>query len=218
MALEIWAGGGVWRSRKSGKKRGSKLLAIRRGGVDFFWNNPIRETAQDEELASIRDIWEQVGGEWSNFERDVKDEIKYLEQAVLESGSVSSRGSKKSKMAKSINSSVDTALSTKVDKYKLQQEEAALKVKLAFVEQEKALKMEKLVQEQKLEELKLKVELELSRAKVSVCKEIEKEQIPSLEEDDLASLPSESKGDGVKRFLQSLPVSTSTRQLSLKYL
>jgi len=52
-----------------------------------------------------------------------------------------------------------------------------------------------------LEELKLKMELELSRAKLSVCKEIEKEQIPSLEEDDLASLPSESKGDGVKRFL-----------------
>jgi len=140
----------------------------------------------------------------------VRDEIKYLEQAVLESVSVSSKGYKKSKMTKSINSSVDTALSTKVDKYKLQREEAALKVKLAFVEQEKALKIEKLVQEQKLEELKLKMELELSRAKLSVCKEIEKEQIPSLEEDDLASLPSESKGDGVKRFLQSLPVSTST--------
>ena len=68
----------------------------------------------------------------------MRDEIKYLEQAVLESGSVSSKGSKKSKMAKSINSSVDTALSTKVDKYKLQQEEAALKVKLAFVEKRKS--------------------------------------------------------------------------------
>jgi len=54
------------------------------------------------------------------------------------------------------------------------------------------------------------VEIELSRAKLSVCKGIEKEQMPSLEEDDLASLPSESKCDGVKRFLQSLPVATST--------
>ena len=62
-------------------------------------------------------------------------------------------------MAKSINSSVDTALLTKVDKYKLQQEEVALKVKLAFVEQDKALKIEKLVQEQKLEELKLKLKV-----------------------------------------------------------
>ena len=25
---------------------GSKTLAIRRGGVDFFWNNPIRATAE----------------------------------------------------------------------------------------------------------------------------------------------------------------------------
>ena len=54
------------------------------------------------------------------------------------------------------------------------------------------------------------MELELSRAKLSVCKEFEKEHMPSLEEDDLASLPFESKGNGMKRFLQSLPVSTST--------
>ena len=116
-----------------------------------------------------------------------------------------------SKSAKSVKSklSVDTAPSTRVEKYKLQQEEAALKVKLAYVEQEKALEIEKLMQEQKLEELRLKRELELSRAKLSVCQEIEKEQTPSLEE-DLANLPSESKGEGVKRFLQSLPVSTST--------
>ena len=156
-------------------------------------------------------MWDQACGEWSNFERDVRDEIKYLEQTVLESGSVISKGSKMSKSAKSVKSksSVDTVLSTKVEKYKLKQEEAALKVKLAYVEQEKALEIEKLMQEQKLEELRLKRELELSRAKLSVCQEIEKEQTPSLEE-DLANLPSERKGEGVQRFLQSLPVSTST--------
>lgn len=76
-----------------------------------------------------------------------------------------------------------TGLSTKVETYKLQKEEAALKVKLAYVEQEKAIEIEKLMQEQKLEELRLKKELELSRAKLSVCQEIEKEQTPSLEED-----------------------------------
>ena len=42
----------------------------------------------------------QVYAEWSNFKRDARDEIKYLEQAVLESNSVSSKGSKKSKLAK----------------------------------------------------------------------------------------------------------------------
>ena len=163
--------------------------------AQVLWNeftdayHEISEIVQDEELANVKDIWEQVCGEWSNFERDVRDEIKYLEQTVLESGSVSSKGSKKSKLAKSVKSksSVDTVCSTKVDKYKLQQEEAALKVKLAYMEQEKALELERLMQEQKLEELKLKKELELSRAKLSVCEGIEREQTPSIEE-DLANL------------------------------
>ena len=118
--------------------------------------------------------------------------------------------SKSIKSLKSI-SSVDSEHSNKVDKYKLQQEEAALKVKLAYVEQEKALEIEKLIQEQKMEELKLKRDLELSRAKLNVFKEIEKEQTPSLE-DDLANLPSE--GEGVKRFLLSLPVTNSTSEAS----
>ncbi|CAH3034322.1 unnamed protein product, partial [Porites lobata] len=90
-------------------------------------------------------------------------------------------------------------------------EEAALKVKLAYVEQEKALEIERLKQEQKLEEFKLKRELELSRAKLSVCKEIDNEQTPSLEE-DLGNLPSDSKGEGVKRFLQSLTVTTRANE------
>ena len=51
---------------------------------------------------------------------------------------------------------MDSEHSNKVDKYKVQQEEAALKVKLAYVEQEKALEIEKLIQEQNMEELKLK--------------------------------------------------------------
>jgi len=88
-----------------------------------------------------------------------------------------------------------------------------LKVKLAYVEHEKALELEKLIHEQKMEELKLKRDLELSRAKFNVFEEIEKEQTPSLE-DDLANLPSEGKGEGVRRFLQSLPVTTSTSKAS----
>ena len=53
--------------------------------------NDILETVQDDELAKVRNIWEQVCGEWSDFERDVRDEIKYLEQTVLESNSVISK-------------------------------------------------------------------------------------------------------------------------------
>ena len=83
-------------------------------------------------------------------------------------------------------------------------------MKLAYVEQEKALEIERLKQEQKLEEFKLKRELVLSRAKLSVGKEIDNEQTPSLE--DLVNLPSESKGEGVKRFLQSLTVTTHANE------
>ena len=64
-----------------------------------------------------------------------------------------------------------------------------------------------------MEELKLKRDIELSRAKLNVFDEIEKEQTPSLK-DDLANLPSEVKGEGVERFLQSLPVTTSTSEAS----
>ena len=189
--------------------------------AQVLWNeftdayNEIREIVESDELAIIRDIWEQVCGEWFNFEKDVRDENKYLEQTVLESCSVRSKGSKLNRSIKSLKSksSVDSEHSNKVDKYKLQQEEAALKVKLAYVEQEKALEIEKLIQEQKMEELKLKRDLELSRAKLNVFEEIEKEQMPSLE-DDLANLPSEGKGEGVRRFLQSLPVTTSTSEVS----
>ena len=103
------------------------------------------ETVQDEELAKVRNIWEPVCGEWSDFERDVRDEIKYLEQTVSDSNSVISERSNRSKTTKSdkSKSSSDSVPSTKVDKYKLLQEEAALKVKLAYVEQEKALELER---------------------------------------------------------------------------
>ena len=79
------------------------------------------------------------------------------------------------------------------------------------MEQEKAVEIERLKQEQKLEEFKRKRELELSRAKLRVCKEIDNEQTPSLEE-YLVNLPSESKGEGVKRFLQSLTVTTCANE------
>ena len=38
--MEIWDGGGLW-PWKSGWEGGSKNLAISRGGMDFFWNNPL---------------------------------------------------------------------------------------------------------------------------------------------------------------------------------
>ena len=113
----------------------------------------IIKIAQDYEMRNVEAIWEQVCREWYDFEKDAREEIKYLEQTMLDSGYVSSKGSKKSELARSVKSrtSVNTVLSTRADKCKLQPEEAALKVKLAYVEHEKAIEMEKIRIEQKLE-------------------------------------------------------------------
>ena len=167
-------------------------------------------------MRNVEAIWEQVCREWYDFDKHAGEEIKYLEQPMLDSGSVSSKGSKKSKLAKSFKSrtSVNTVLSTRADKCKQQQEEAALKVKLAYVEHEKALEMEKIINEQKLEELKLKREIQLNKAKLNVCEKIELEEQLFLAElslvEELAHIPSESKGQQVRQYLQSLPVTTST--------
>ena len=185
--------------------------------AQVLWNeigdihSEIIEIAQDHEMKNVEAIWEQVCREWYDFERDAREEIKYLEQTMLDSGSVSSKGSRKSKLAKSVKSrtSVNTVLSARADKCKLQQEEATLKVKLAYVEHEKALEMEKIRNEQKLEELKLNREIQLNKAKLNVCEKIELEEQSSLVE-DLAHIPSESKGEQVRQYLQSLPVTAST--------
>ena len=84
--------------------------------AQVLWNvfldeyNDILETVQDDESAKVRNIWEQVCGKWSDFERDVRDEIKYLEQGVLESNSVISKGPKRGKTAKSVKSKSSSAM------------------------------------------------------------------------------------------------------------
>ena len=104
--------------------------------------------------------------EWRNFESDVMEEIKYLEQATLESCSTSSKGSNRSKISKqSGQSTTNSESQTKIDKYELQKEKAALKVKIAFAKQERELKLAKVHQEQKLEEFEPLREFELNKAK-----------------------------------------------------
>ena len=126
----------------------------------------IKEVAQGQEIVSVNAIWEQVHSEWRNFESDVMEEIKYLEQATLESCSTSSKGSNRSKISKqSGRSTTNSESQTKIDKYELQKEKAALKVKIAFAKQERELKLAKVHQEQKLEEFELSREFELNKAK-----------------------------------------------------
>lgn len=110
----------------------------------------IKEVAQGQEIVSVNAIWEQVHSEWRNFESDVMEEIKYLEQATLESCSISSNGSNRSKISKqSGRSTTNSESQTKIDKYELQKEKAALKVKIAFAKQERKLKLAKVHQEKK---------------------------------------------------------------------
>ena len=65
--------------------------------AQVLWNevgdtySEIIETAQDREMRNVEAIWEQVCREWYDFERDARAEIKYLEQTMLNSGSVSSK-------------------------------------------------------------------------------------------------------------------------------
>ena len=83
----------------SWKQEFSKAQVLWNEFMDAY--NEIRDIVESDELAIVRDTWEQVCGEWFNFEKDVSDEIKYLEQTVLESCSVSFKGSKLNKSIKS---------------------------------------------------------------------------------------------------------------------
>ena len=51
--------------------------------AQVLWNdftdayNEIREIVESDELTIVRNIWEQVCGDWFNFEKDARDEIKH---------------------------------------------------------------------------------------------------------------------------------------------
>ena len=146
------------------KQELSKAQVLRSEFEDLY--HEIKEVAQGQEIVSVNAIWEQVHSEWRNFESDVMEEIKYLEQATLESCSTSSKGSNRSKISKqSGRSTTNSESQTKIDKYELQKEKAVLKVMIAFAKQERELKLAKVHQEQKLEEFELLREFELNKAK-----------------------------------------------------
>ena len=118
-------------------------------------------TDKAEALDDVRRLKEQTELEWSGFENDMRAEITYLEQLNIvqqrQSCSVASSMSKKysrlssvvsSKLKRSNHSSKSTkskassANSVKSEKFHLQQEQAALRVKLTFAEEETKLKLE----------------------------------------------------------------------------
>ena len=170
-----------------------------------------------ENVESIERMVDQVGREWSNFECDIRSEIKYLEfveQHVDDSISVASkRSSRVSK--KSDKSKISSNDNVEEDRFRLQKEEAALKVKLAFIEKEWTLRLEhrkteltKLEQERELEELRVQSELAQNQAKLNVCMSAEKEEL--FDDQGLNSIPPAGKVKDMDKFLNSVPVTSKS--------
>ena len=154
------------------------------GGIKEFVN-------PGESLDEIEGVIQETEREWSSFEANIKAEIRHLEiieRQKIESRSVawSSKSSSRvsSKDKDSLKSKRSSTSSVKTAKFQLRKEEAALKAKLAFAEEERKLKVEqrrvelmKLEQEQKLEELRLKSELAQNQAMLNVCLTEEREEM-----------------------------------------
>ena len=90
----------------------------------------------------------QIEWEWRDFEKDMRDEIKYLENLMQEEQRLETCSQVSSRSKKSNRSSMTKASSVKSSKLYLEQEQAALKVKLAYVEEAK-LKLEQCKAEMK---------------------------------------------------------------------
>ncbi|KAL9970518.1 hypothetical protein ACROYT_G022905 [Oculina patagonica] len=114
-----------------------------------------------ESIEEIERICVETEQEWSKFEADIRAEIKHLEAIEyqkLESAfdAASSKGSSRVsfKDRDSLKSKRSSTSSVKSDKFQLRKKEAALKVKLAFADEERKLKME----QKKVELMKLEQE------------------------------------------------------------
>ena len=128
--------------------------------------NEIKEICEETDLLPINSVWGQVCSEWNNFELTANSEIQYLQEVRIETVSKSSKNTHRTRKSRKSKASSIFTSTTENEKYELQKEEAALKIKLAFAEEEQKLKIEQkraevlcLEQESKLEALKLKREL-----------------------------------------------------------
>ena len=133
--------------------------------------NEIKEICKETDLLPINSVWGQVCSEWNNFELTANSEIQYLQEVRTETVSKSSKNTHRTRKSRKSKASSIFTSTTENEKYELQKEEAALKIKLAFAKEEQKLKIEQkraevlcLGQESKLEALKLKRELAENQA------------------------------------------------------
>ena len=146
----------------------------------------LRDIANDHDINEAICLKEQIEWEWRDFEKDMRDEIKYLENLMQEEQRLETCSRVSSKSKKSNRSSSTKASSVKSSKLYLEQEQAALKVKLAYMEEAK-LKLEqckaeiqKTEHEEKLKKLKLHSEIAQNQAKLNVCLLSEKEDSANI--------------------------------------
>ena len=112
--------------------------------------NDIKELVYPEEnLENINRVIQETGREWLNFETEIRNEIKHLEQIQLQKTETISQISRKSShhlsrsQSRSSNRSKRYCVSSlKEEKFRLKKEDAALKIRLAFAEEERKLKLE----------------------------------------------------------------------------
>ena len=87
-----------------------------------------------EDKSEIISLKEQIEHEWKDFDKDMRDEIIYLENLIVEERRIEACSRVSSKSKKSSRSSKTKASSVKSSKLCLEREQAAFKVKLAYME------------------------------------------------------------------------------------
>ena len=183
---------------------------------DIFEELKCIVNSREEDINEAMCIKEQTECEWRDFERDIKAEIRYLEQLNIEQQKLEVRSCVSSKSKRSTRSSMTKTSSVKSAKLYLEQKQAALSVKLSFMEEERKLKSEqrktelmKVEYEEKLEKLRLQSEIAQNQAKLNVCVLNERvDEISLTSDQNLLMDQNTSKEEVMKKFLDSVSAST----------
>lgn len=182
----------------------------------------------DEDIHKLSQQHDKDHADWDRFESDARSEMEYLqqvEQIRMENSSVTSGSSRKSSRApqgSSVRSQsvCSSSSSLREDKLNLQKEEALLKAKLVFMEEERRLRLQQLEEEkkrlaqekeaeivqfkqqEKLHQLQLKKDLAEKQAQLDVLWKAENEHIVTSEH-GLQDVPVVDKVKDFEKFFQS---------------
>ena len=174
----------------------------------------LRDIVSDhKDKSEIISLKEQIEREWKDFDKDMRDEIIYLENLMVEERRIEACSRVSSKSKKSSRSSKTKASSVKSSKLYLEQEQAALKVKLAYMEEAKLkleqrkVEVQKADQEERLKKLRIHSEIAQNRAKLNVCIANENEDNDNIDLEPFLECTDQSNAKELvmKKFLDSVP-------------